>query len=203
MKRAADVTEGAEYLIIVHVLNDVTFKTFLENASLADMPLFRGMFLRATLSRPVAPAPSSKDPNKRAKVGPPVVRSLGFQQAFLPKFENEGQDTSIADAIVSSAGSRYMVVSVKHSGSLATLSHNLMGSKNAINNDFTNTAIILLKAHYSRLPGETCVPLLPLFCCARTANLTTPARYHCSCGPWSIACQRRRSARKFQRQGGL
>jgi hypothetical protein len=35
------------------------------------------------------------------------VVSVRVQQAFLPKFENEGQDSSIADAIVQQADERW------------------------------------------------------------------------------------------------
>lgn len=66
-----------------------------------------------------------------------TIHSAAVQQAFLPKFENEGQDSSIADAIVSSADQRYMVVTIKHSGSLVTLSANGFASKNSIQNEFT------------------------------------------------------------------
>ena len=138
---------------------DSTFKQFLSKASQADMPLFRGMFLKATLSEPLVREPSAS-PMKRSRPGSPssapAVLSLAVQQAFLPKFENEGQDTSIANAIVSSAEERYMAITVKHSGSLATLSHNLMGAKNSINNSFCEAAVILLRAHYNRLPAATC-----------------------------------------------
>jgi hypothetical protein len=61
----------------------------------------------------------------------------GVQQAFLPKFENEAQDSSVAGAIVGGAASRYMVVSVKHSGSLLTLSRHGFAAKNSIQNEFT------------------------------------------------------------------
>lgn len=59
------------------------------------------------------------------------------QQAFLPKFENEGQDASVADAIVSQADTRYMVVTIKHSGSLVTLSGEGFAAKNSLANPFT------------------------------------------------------------------
>lgn len=34
------------------------------------------------------------------------IQAAAVQQAFLPKFENEGQDTRIADAIVAAADER-------------------------------------------------------------------------------------------------
>ncbi len=60
-----------------------------------------------------------------------------MQQAFLPKFENEGQDASIADAIVAAAGQRYMVITIKHSGSLVTMSGNGFAAKNSLDNEYT------------------------------------------------------------------
>ena len=126
--------------MIVHVVVDRAFKRFFENASQAEMPLFRGMFLTVTLDGPLQ--------DGEAKPG---IKHLGFQQTFLPKFENEKQDESIADAIVAAADKHYMVATIKHSGSLNTLSHNLMGAKNSIDNEFTAVAIMLLHAHYHRL----------------------------------------------------
>lgn len=35
-----------------------------------------------------------------------TIQAAAVQQAFLPKFENEGQDTRIADAIVAGADER-------------------------------------------------------------------------------------------------
>ena len=64
--------------------------------------------------------------------------SAQVQQAFLPKFENEGQDASIADAIVAGAADQYMVITIKHSGSLVTLSGTQgFAAKNSLNNEFT------------------------------------------------------------------
>jgi len=55
------------------------------------------------------------------------VLSASVQQAFLSKFENEGQAAATADQIVEGASKRYMVVTVKHSGSLVTLSAGQVG----------------------------------------------------------------------------
>jgi cell division septation protein DedD len=157
------------------------------------MPLFRGMFLTATLTAPLPLSPPGATPShsdssttsttattsksKKSKkstpkatsqntaatapangsapaattTAAPAVASFGFQQTFLPKFENERQDESIAEEIVAAADQRYMVATVKHSGSLNTLSHALMGAKNSIDNEFTGVAILLLHAHYARL----------------------------------------------------
>jgi hypothetical protein len=163
--KAIGTEMGAQYLLILHVKADHAFKKFFLNASQADMPLFRGMFLQVTLSHS-PPLPSTdvqaagvqklRDTSSRQQ---PTITSLTFQQAFLPKFENEMQDAVVADGIVQAADERYMVVSIKHSGSLSTLSYNLIGAKNSINNIFTSTAVILLHAHYQRLPGMSCAPV--------------------------------------------
>ena len=66
------------------------------------------------------------------------IHSAYVQQAFLPKFENEGQDASIADAVVTGAAERFMVITIKHSGSLVTLSGGQgFAAKNSLNNEFT------------------------------------------------------------------
>lgn len=70
------------------------------------------------------------------------------------RFENEGQDSSIADSIVSSADDRYMVVTIKHSGSLVTLSGSVgFAAKNSLDNEYTAGAALVLYAHYLRLEG--------------------------------------------------
>jgi hypothetical protein len=53
-----------------------------------------------------------------------VSRALSarVQQAFLPKFENEGQDAVTAARVAAAAADHYVAVTVKHSGSLVTLS---------------------------------------------------------------------------------
>ncbi len=67
-----------------------------------------------------------------------TLLSASVQQAFLPKFENEGQDASVADAIVAGANERFMVITIKHSGSLVTLSGSQgFAAKNSLNNEFT------------------------------------------------------------------
>ncbi|GFR51493.1 hypothetical protein Agub_g13855, partial [Astrephomene gubernaculifera] len=89
------------------------------------------------------------------------VHSARVQQAFLPKFENEGQDAAVADAVVSSAClppplSRPTVVTLKHSGSLVTLSpEGGWAAKNSVGNEYTAGGAALLSAHYARLhPGN-------------------------------------------------
>ena len=67
-----------------------------------------------------------------------TIISTRVQQAFLPKFENEGQDSSVADAIVAGADEQFMVITIKHSGSLVTLSGAQgFAAKNSLNNEFT------------------------------------------------------------------
>ncbi|EFJ47228.1 hypothetical protein VOLCADRAFT_105196 [Volvox carteri f. nagariensis] len=109
------------FSMVVHVHGDHAFKKYLQNFSSSDLPLYRGLLLQVEtnedLSRLVA-----------ARV----------QQAFLPKFENEGQDTSVADRVVAAAAEgRPTIITVKHSGSLVTLSYDGGGAA-------------LLRAHYER-----------------------------------------------------
>lgn len=124
----------------MNVAADHVFKAVLAHSSLADMPLFRGMFLSVALSATAA--------------APRTVAAVAVHQAFLPKFENDAQDAAVADAIVKQAGARYMVATIKHSGSLATLSHDLMGAKNSVCNEFTAAAVVLLRAHFQRLAAQ-------------------------------------------------
>ena len=172
-----------DYLVIVHVVADWAFKRFFEAASQADMPLFRGMFLNVQLSQPLQRADSNSsgaatdadsysdtssapvtprdgNPHKSPRLETPSITYIGFQQTFLPKFENERQDTSIANEIVAAADERYFVATVKHSGSLNTLSHNVMGAKNSVSNEFTGAAVLLLHAHYRRV--FPCAPVVML-----------------------------------------
>lgn len=71
--------------------------------------------------------------------------SASVLQAFLPKFENEGQNSRIADAIVVQADSHYMVVTIKHSGSLITVSPTTVGAKNSLCNEFCAGGLVLLE----------------------------------------------------------
>ena len=91
-------------------------------------------------SHPWCWAPADPAPGAPQAALAPDLQALSWarvQQAFLPKFENEGQDSLCAAAIVGGAGSRYMVVTIKHSGSLLTLSAHGFAAKNSIQNDFT------------------------------------------------------------------
>jgi hypothetical protein len=151
-----------QYLLIVHVETDYVFQKYYKVASQADMALFRGMFLAITLTKPSQPdsprhrneAPSE---NKIDLTGWRLA-DISVQQAFLPKFENEGQDAAVAKRIREEANERFMHIAVKHSGSLATLSHGLMGSKNSVGNIFTAVAIVLLQEHYRRTAAAQCAP---------------------------------------------
>ncbi|KIZ00475.1 hypothetical protein MNEG_7483 [Monoraphidium neglectum] len=89
-----------------------------------------------------------------------VTRALsaGVQQAFLPKFENEGQDEAIADQVTAGAAERYMVVTIKHSGSLVTLSAGQVGAGAGQGWRVScwlepAGAAALLRAHYERSCG--------------------------------------------------
>jgi hypothetical protein len=123
------------FLLIVHVLADHAFKRYLQHCTPSDLILFRGLLLHVSTS------PSMDK-----------VVTAGVRQSFLPKFENEGQDSSIADTIVASADDRYMVITIKHSGSLVTLSGSTgFAAKNSLENGYTAGAAVILFAHYHRL----------------------------------------------------
>jgi hypothetical protein len=49
---------------------------------------------------------------------------------------------------------RYMVITIKHSGSLVTLSANGFAAKNSVDNEYTAGGEALLLAHYQRMYGE-------------------------------------------------
>jgi hypothetical protein len=51
-----------------------------------------------------AELPDASNPGKHKAFK--SIQAAAVQQAFLPKFENEGQDTRIADAIVAAADER-------------------------------------------------------------------------------------------------
>lgn len=145
-RQANESAGDSQYLIIVHVRADDVFSKYFKVASKADLSLFRGMFMTLDVRGGFAQTTDK-----------PVISNCEIHQAFLPKFENEGQDAEIASAIRAGAGKRYMQVTVKHSGSLATLSYDLMGAKNSQGNIFTAVAVLLLKAHYLRVAGSKCV----------------------------------------------
>lgn len=158
-----------EYLVIVHVRNDSVFSRYFKSACGADMALFRGMFLKLGMGT--------------TEAGKPCISSAAVHQAFLPKFENEGQDADIAAGIQRASADRYMTVTVKHSGSLATMSHDLLGAKNSQGNVYTAVAGLLIQAHYERVAsadrcekpayfhGERCAEYL---CICTRRNLQKP-----------------------------
>ncbi|GMH43609.1 hypothetical protein BSKO_11531 [Bryopsis sp. KO-2023] len=128
--------DSKDFLIILHAQHDGVFKKYFKNATASDLPLFRGMFLKATLTRDLS--------------RPLAAR---VQQAFLPKFENEGEDVHMADKIVSQSNENFMVVTIKHSGSLVTMSSDAFGGKNSVNNEFTKCGMIVFNEHFKRICG--------------------------------------------------
>jgi len=134
-----EATSGASaprtFFVIVHVHADHAFKGYLKHCSQSDLMLFRGLVLKVCMHEG-------------------KLLSAQVQQAFLPKFENEVQDSRIADAIVAGAHERFMVVTIKHSGSLVTLSGSQgFAAKNSLDNEFTAGATALLSAHFQRVCG--------------------------------------------------
>ncbi|KAF5835395.1 hypothetical protein DUNSADRAFT_7480 [Dunaliella salina] len=126
-----------KFVVIVHVQSDFAFKKYLDNCSNSDLMLYRGLLLEV-----------STTPNVSS------VLSASVRQAFLPKFETEDKDASIANCIVDQASERAMVVTIKHSGSLVTLSGNGFAAKNSVGNAFTEGAQTLLQAHFDRVFGS-------------------------------------------------
>lgn len=151
LKQKEDQNSKRQYLVIINVRADHVFSKYFKIASQADLALFRGMFMTVTLAGDVPGTIRNSDK--------PVITDCAVHQAFLPKFENETQDTDVAAQILAESNQKYMLVTLKHSGSLATLSYNLMGAKNSQGNIYTNVAILLLKAHYERVAASACEPL--------------------------------------------
>ncbi|KAG2437038.1 hypothetical protein HYH02_011301 [Chlamydomonas schloesseri] len=139
--------------VVVHVHGDHAFKKYLQNCSSSDLLLYRGLLLQVETTADVS-----------------AITAARVQQAFLPKFENEGQDAAVADAVVAAATptdggggggmgtgtGRPTVVTIKHSGSLVTLSWDGgWAAKNSVANEFTAGGAALLRAHYDRRnPGN-------------------------------------------------
>mmetsp|Transcript_3274 Transcript_3274/g.8755 ORF Transcript_3274/g.8755 Transcript_3274/m.8755 type:complete len:162 (+) Transcript_3274:170-655(+) len=71
------------FAVIVHVQSDFAFKKYLDNCSNSDLMLYRGLLLEVTTTSDVT-----------------SVLGASVRQAFLPKFETEDKDTSIANRIV-------------------------------------------------------------------------------------------------------
>ncbi|GFH27936.1 uncharacterized protein HaLaN_26333 [Haematococcus lacustris] len=124
------------FLVVVHVHGDHCFKRYTDHSTLSDLPLYRGLLIQVQTSRDLSQCQASS-----------------VRQAFLPKFENEGQDESIAQAIVDQADTHYLVVTVKHSGSLTTLSSRGFAAKNSLDNEYTAGAMLLLRTHFQRMHG--------------------------------------------------
>ncbi|KAG2429799.1 hypothetical protein HXX76_010583 [Chlamydomonas incerta] len=147
---AGDAAGGGRRVfgVVVHVHGDHAFKKYLQNCSSSDLLLYRGLLLQVETTADVS-----------------AITAARVQQAFLPKFENEGQDAAVADAVVAAAtagedgagaGARPTVVTIKHSGSLVTLSWDGgWAAKNSVANEFTAGGAALLRAHYDRRhPGN-------------------------------------------------
>ncbi|GLI67104.1 hypothetical protein VaNZ11_011309 [Volvox africanus] len=132
---ATDVARR-RFSIVVHVHGDHAFKKYLQHFSSSDALLYRGLLLQVDTTEDVS-----------------RILSARVQQAFLPKFENEGQDAAVAERVAEAATSlgRPTIITIKHSGSLVTLSYDGgWAAKNSISNEFTAGGAALLRAHYER-----------------------------------------------------
>ncbi|GIL53591.1 hypothetical protein Vafri_9205 [Volvox africanus] len=124
------------FSIVVHVHGDHAFKKYLQHFSSSDALLYRGLLLQVDTTGDVS-----------------RILSARVQQAFLPKFENEGQDAAVAERVAEAAASlgRPTIITIKHSGSLVTLSYDGgWAAKNSVSNEFTAGGAALLRAHYER-----------------------------------------------------
>ncbi|GIM05298.1 hypothetical protein Vretimale_9759, partial [Volvox reticuliferus] len=132
----ASEVERRRFSIVVHVHGDHAFKKYLQNFSSSDMLLYRGLLLQVDTTGDLS-----------------HILSARVQQAFLPKFENEGQDAAVAERVAEAAAShgRPTIITIKHSGSLVTLSYDGgWAAKNSVSNEFTAGGAALLRAHYER-----------------------------------------------------
>jgi hypothetical protein len=97
---------------------------------------------------------------------------------------------------------RYQVVTIKHSGSLVTLSADGFAAKNSLNNAFTAAGALLLLTHYQRLCGDAAEAeqkVQRLMAALREQHLVVSFEmvtggasepFHCRCTPISTFHQR-------------
>lgn len=160
-----------QFLVVIHVTADDAFHTYSTAASASDLALFRGQVLACSfVNSPLAGEPAT------APAVPPSAEllSCSIAQAFLPKFHTRAQDkVDTAEGIKDQAAERFMMVSIKHSGSLAMISSDVASSKNSVGNAPAAAALVLLQAHYARLAQSRHAP-------SRSTQLR-PVRYANPC----------------------
>ena len=134
---------------MLNVTSDDAFHTYNSAASNSDLALFRGQALACSFtSCPHTDGNGAGDESTAF----PDLRSCRVVQAFLPKFHTRAQDkVDVAPFIRDQAERQFMMISVKHSGSLAMVSGDVASSKNSVSNPHAAAALLLLQAHYARL----------------------------------------------------
>jgi hypothetical protein len=154
------------FLIVISVSGDAAFPVYNNIASNSDLALFRGMLLAVTLPRPLLPiehgATSDKPSEQHTEaVSAAPAAQCSVMQAFLPKFDisrtsitDTASEASVAACIQKEAAQQFMLVSVKHSGHLATISDTLVSSKSSVGSVHCAAAVILLHAHFTRLSAR-------------------------------------------------
>lgn len=155
-QRAGD-KNATRFLIIINVTSDDAFHTYNSAGSNSDLALFRGQAVTCTFVE----SPLLEHGSSDAEAVPrPLLSTCQVTQAFLPKFHTRAQDkVDVASVIRDEAGQRFMMVSVKHSGSLAMVSSELASSKNSVANPHAAAALLLLQAHYTRLAHHRYAPI--------------------------------------------
>ena len=155
--------QSKSFLVVVSVSGDAAFPVYNNVASNSDLALFRGMLLAVTLADPIPPC-SQKQASVEAAELPTVdaTAECSIKQAFLPKFDisrttladTAAVEASVAASIQQDAAQHVMLVSVKHSGHLATFSDTLVSSKSSVASVHCAAAVILLHTHFARVSAR-------------------------------------------------
>lgn len=162
--------QSQRFLVVISVSGDAAFPVYNNVASNSDLALFRGMLLAVTLAKPLLPV-TEQHPTESPAADPAAQCSV--MQAFLPKFDisrtsiadTAAAEASVAASIQQDAAQHLMLVSVKHSGHLATISATLVSSKSSVASVHCAAAVILLHAHFARV-------------CARYGQHTAGISFH-------------------------
>lgn len=152
--------QSQRFLVVISVAGDAAFPVYNTIASNSDLALFRGMLLTVTLRTPLMSGPSTDAPPKPAEATSNTQSNV--LQAFLPKFDitrasvedAAASEATVAASIRKHADQHVMLVSVKHSGHLATISDTLVSSKSSVASVHCAAAVILLHAHFARVSAR-------------------------------------------------
>lgn len=152
--------QAQRFLVVISVSGDAAFPIYNNVASNSDLALFRGMLLGVLLPKPLLPLAATPEPDQLPETA--ATAQCSVMQAFLPKFDISrtsiaaaaAAEASVAASIQNEAGKRIMLVSVKHSGHLTTLSDTLVSSKSSVASIHCAAAVILLHAHFARVSAR-------------------------------------------------